>query len=277
MTLTCFDVRYADQVAHLQLNRPEQRNSLIPSFWAELRTLVEDIDRNARARVIVISSTGKHFCAGLDLSVFDTGMFRAQGGGEEPGRKRAMLYEGVRSLPDTFLALQRARIPVITAIQGGCIGAAVSLAAASDLRYTTRDAFFLLQEINIAITPDVGQLHWLAKTMPDGLVREMAFRGTRLPAARAEQVGFVNEIFDDQQTLLAAVSDIATDMAAKSPLPMWGSKHVINHAREHSVEDGIDLVALWQSGMYHPDDTRESLRARSDGRDAYYENLRPTP
>jgi enoyl-CoA hydratase len=105
----------------------------------------------------------------------------------------------------------------------------------------------------------------------------MAFRGTRLPAARAEQVGFVNEIFDDQQTLLAAVSDIATDMAAKSPLPMWGSKHVINHAREHSVEDGIDLVALWQSGMYHPDDTRESLRARSDGRDAYYENLRPTP
>ncbi|MCZ8377347.1 enoyl-CoA hydratase-related protein [Mycobacterium sp. CPCC 205372] len=275
--MTCFDVRFEGEVAHLRLNRPEQRNSLIPSFWAELRTLVQDIDRNARARVIVISSTGKHFCAGLDLGVFDTGMFRAGGEGDEPGRKRALLYEGIRSLPETFLALQRARVPVITAIQGGCIGAAVSLAAASDLRYATRDAFFLLQEINIAITPDVGQLHWLSKVMPDGLVREMAFRGARLAAERAEQVGFVNEVFDDHETMIAAVSEIASEVAAKSPLPMWGSKHVINHAREHSVEDGIDLVALWQSGMYHPDDTKESLRARQEGRTAIYENLRPAP
>lgn len=277
MTLTCFDVRYQGQVAYLQLNRPEQKNSLIASFWAELRTLVEDIDRQARARVIVVSSTGKHFCAGLDLGVFEGGMFRANGGGDEPGRKRALLYQGIRSLHETFLALQRSRTPVIAAVQGGCVGGGVSLAAACDLRYATRDAFFLLQEVNIAITPDVGQLHWLSKVMPDAIVREMAYRGMRLPAARAEQVGFVNQLFDDHDALLAAVTGIATEIAEKSPLPVWGSKHMINHARDHSVEDGLDLVALWQAGMYHPDDTKETLRARQEERSALYENLRPTP
>jgi len=276
-TLTCFDVRYDGQVAHLQLNRPEQKNSLIPSFWAELRHLVEDIDRQARARVIVLSSTGKHFCAGLDLGVFEGGMFRAHGGGDEPGRKRALLYQGIRSLHETFLALQRSRIPLIAAVQGGCVGGGVSLAAACDLRYATRDAFFLLQEINIAITPDVGQLHWLSKVMPDALVREMAYRGTRLPAGRAEQVGFVNEVFEDHGTLLDAVAGIANEIAQKSPLPVWGCKHMINHARTHPVEDGLDLVALWQAGMYHPNDTKETLRARQEGRLAVYENLRPTP
>ncbi len=275
--LTCFDLRFERDVAHLHLNRPEQKNSLIPSFWAELRTLVEDIDRNARARVIVVSAEGKHFCAGLDLGVFDGGMFRAVDGGVEPGRKRAFLYQGIRSLHETFLALQRSRVPVIAAVQGGCVGAGVSLAAACDLRYATRDAFFLLQEVNIAITPDVGQLHWLSKVMPDALVREMAYRGTRTPAVRAEQVGFVNQTFDDHESLLKAVADIAAEIAAKSPLPVWGSKHLINHAREHSVEDGLDLVALWQAGMYHPDDTKETLLARQQERPAVYENLRPTP
>lgn len=276
MTLTCFDVRYEDGVAYLRLNRPEHKNSLIPSFWTELRTLVTDIDREARARVIVISSTGRHFCAGLDLGLFDGGMFRASDDGE-PGRKRAVLYQGIRSLQETFTAVERARVPVIAAIQGGCVGGGIGLAAACDLRYATRDAFFSLQETNIAITADVGQLQRLPKVMPEGVVREMAFRGIRLPADRAEAIGFVNAVHDDHDTLLAAVAEIAREIAAKSPLAVWGAKHAINHAREHTVDDGLDMVALWQAGMYHPNDSLESLRARKEERAPAFEDLRPAP
>jgi enoyl-CoA hydratase len=277
VTFTCFDVRYEAGVAHLQLNRPEQKNTLIPAFWGELKTLVEEIDREARARVIVLSSTGRHFCAGLDLSVFDGGMFRAAGGGEEPGRKRALLYQGIRSLQDSFTALERSRVPILAAIQGGCVGAAVALAAACDLRYTTDDAFFLIQEINIGIVAEVGTLQRLPKVMPDAVVREMAFRGMRLPAARAESVGFVNATYPDHDALLSGVAEIAQEIAAKSPLAIWGSKHSLNHARDHSVEDGLDVVALWQAGMYFPDDTKESLSAQQECRPAEFEDLRPAP
>ncbi|MBL7487268.1 enoyl-CoA hydratase/isomerase family protein [Frankia sp. AgB1.9] len=277
MTLTCFDVRFDGSVAHLRLNRPEQKNSLVPAFWAELRTLVEDIDRQASARVIVLSSTGRHFCAGLDLGVFDGGMFRAQGGGDEPGRKRAVLYQGIRSLQATFTALERARVPVIAAVQGGCVGAGLGLVAACDLRYATRDAFFLVQETNLGITAEVGQLQRLPKVMPEGIAREMAYRGMRLPAARAESVGFVNAVFDDHEALLDGVSEIAREIAAKSPLAVWGSKHSLNHARDHAVDDGLDLVALWQAGMYHPDDCLESLSAQQERRSPVFEDLRPIP
>jgi enoyl-CoA hydratase len=277
VSLTCFDVRYDGGVAHLQLNRPEQKNTLIPSFWGELRTLGEEIDRDARARVIVLSSTGRHFCAGLDLGVFDGGMFRASGAGDEPGRKRALLYQGIRSLQETFTALERSRIPVIAAVQGGCVGAAVAMVTSCDLRYATNDAFFVVQETNIGIVAEVGTLQRLPKVMPDGVAREMAFRGMRLPAARAEAVGFVNATFDDHDALLAGVSEIAQEIASKSPLAVWGSKHSLNHAREHSVEDGLDLVALWQAGMYFPDDTKAALRAQQEGRAAEFEDLRPAP
>lgn len=277
MSLTCFDVRYDDGVAHLQLNRPDAKNTLVPSFWTELRELVESIDREARARVIVLSSTGRHFCAGLDLGLFEGGMFRAVGGGDEPGRKREVLYQGIRGLQQTFTSLEQARVPVIAAIQGGCIGAAVAMVAACDLRYSTADAFFVVQETNLGITAEVGTLQRLPKVMPDGVAREMAYRGMRLPAARAESVGFVNAVFDDHDALLSGVAEIAAEIASKSPLAVWGSKHALRHARDHSVDDGLDAVALWQAGMYYPDDAIESLRAREEARSPSFEDLRPTP
>jgi enoyl-CoA hydratase len=274
--LTCFEVRYDDGVAHLQLNRPEKKNSLIPSFWGELKGLVEEIDREATARVIVLSSTGRHFSAGLDLGVFDKGMFRSADDGE-PGRKRALMYQGFKKLQETFTVIERSRVPVIAAVQGGCVGGGLALVSACDLRYATSDAFFVVQETNLGIVADVGTLQRLPKVMPDGVAREMAYRGMRLPAARAEAVGFVNGLYDDHEALLAGVSEIAREIAAKSPLAIWGIKHSLNHARDHSVEDGLDTVALWQAGMYSPDEAKAAVRARHEGRDVTYEDLRPAP
>ncbi|MFM7064764.1 MAG: enoyl-CoA hydratase-related protein, partial [Actinomycetes bacterium] len=65
----CFDVRIEDHVAHISLCRPDAFNTMVPEFWTDLPKIVRDIDDHARARVVVLSSTGKHFCAGMDLSV----------------------------------------------------------------------------------------------------------------------------------------------------------------------------------------------------------------
>ena len=279
MQTSCFEVTYDGAVAQLKFNRPSEKNTLIPAFWSELRDLVTEIDSQSKARVIVISSTGKHFSAGLDLSVFDGGMFR--GGAEaqqvEPGRRRALLYQGIRLLQETFTCIERARIPVIAAVQGGCVGAAVSLAAACDLRYACQDAFFLMGEINIGITAEVGQLQRLPKVLPEGIVREMAYRGKRLGAERGESVGFINELFADHESLVTGVLAIAHEIAEKSPLAVWGAKQSISFARDHSIESGLEQIALWQAGMYYPDDCLESMKAKQEGREPDFDDLLKTP
>ncbi|HNB95358.1 MAG TPA: enoyl-CoA hydratase-related protein, partial [Microthrixaceae bacterium] len=145
----CFDVSISDHVAHLQLSRPDAYNSMIPSFWSELPQIVGEIDAAGSARAIVISSTGKHFCAGMDLSVFSGGGGLAGSPGvSEEGRRRAHLWNLVQHLQDSFTALETARMPVLAAIQGGCIGGAVDMVTAADMRYCSADAFFCVQEIN---------------------------------------------------------------------------------------------------------------------------------
>ncbi|MDQ3502930.1 MAG: enoyl-CoA hydratase-related protein, partial [Actinomycetota bacterium] len=105
MSYRCFDVDIADRVAHVRLSRPDELNTMTPEFWRELPDIVTSISDEASARVLVISSTGKHFSAGMDLSVFAA--LGAQGG--EPGRAHARTRSHVRVLQWTFTALEKAR------------------------------------------------------------------------------------------------------------------------------------------------------------------------
>ena len=142
---------------------------MVPSFWTELPGIVSELDAGAKARAIVISSTGKHFSAGMDLSVFTGENALASGGGAtETGRRNSFLWMMVQHLQDSFTALERARMPVLAAIQGGCIGGAVDMVSAADMRYCSADAFFCVQEINIGMTADVGHPAAAAEDHPRG-------------------------------------------------------------------------------------------------------------
>jgi enoyl-CoA hydratase len=278
MGYTCFDVSEDDHVAHVQLNRPDQLNSMVPEFWSELPEIVRTISAEGRARAIVISSTGKHFCAGMDLAVFTGGgALDERTSRAEMGRLRARLRESARLLQQSFTCLEQARLPVLAAIHGGCVGGAVDLVTACDLRYATRDAFFVVQEINIGMTADVGTLQRLPKIVPDGIARELAYFGGRMPAQRAYEVGLVNELFDDHESLVAGVLERAALIASKSPLAIWGSKEMINYARDHSVADGLNYIATWQTGMFQPADMMETFAAKNEGRDPVFDDLLPSP
>lgn len=268
----CFTVTITDRIAHIVLNRPDKFNAMNRAFWHELPAIVREIDDGALARVIVISSTGKHFTAGMDLSVFTSGPSQA---GKETGRLRANLMRNILRLQKTFGCLDEARIPVLMAVQGGCIGGGVDFASACDMRYATKDAFFCIQEINIGMTADVGTFPRLPHLMPQGLVRELSYTGRRLYADEARSCGFVNAVFDTQADMLKAVMGIAAEIAERSPLAVHGSKEMINYARDHSIEDGLKQIAVWQAGMFHPRDMMESFKAKSEKRDADFDDLLP--
>ena len=272
MGYKCFDVEESGGVAHLRLSRGDQLNTMIPEFWSELPAIVDEISDSGRARVIVLSAEGRHFCAGMDLSVF-SGDANLEGDADEIGRRRANLRLSLLHLQRSFSALEEARMPVLAAIHGACVGGAVDLVTAADCRYATADAWFSIHEINIGMTADVGTLQRLPKLIPSGVAREYAYTGRRMPAERARQLGLVNEMFDDHGSMMEAVMAIAEEISSKSPLAIHGTKEAINYSRDHSVEDSLRHIALWQSGMFHPTDLEESFTAQSQGRAPSYEDL----
>jgi len=277
MTYRCFNVEIEASIAHLQMKRGDELNTMVPEFWKELPEIVRDIDREAKARVIVVSSTGKHFTAGMDLSVFaKSTTIGTQAAPQERGRKAANLRQHVLDIQETFNVIDRARMPILAAIQGGCVGGGVDFASACDCRYATQDAFFVVQEINIGMTADVGTFPRLCHLLPQGTVRELAYTGRRLPAKKALEMGLVNEIFPTQEAMLAHVFAVARDIADKAPLAVHGSKVMINYARDHTIADGLDYIATWQAGMYNPEtDMREALTARHEKRAAAFGDMLP--
>ena len=271
---TCFNVSFEGGVAHIQLKRPEAMNSMVREFWNELPQIVNDINDNARARCIVISSTGKHFCAGMDLGVFSGGGTAETAAQDRHVNAEAMRHH-VKGLQDCFSCLDEARMPVIAAIQGGCIGGAVDMTSACDIRYCSADAFFVIQEINIGMTADVGTFPRLCKLIPEGWVRELAYTGRRLPAHRARDIGLVNEVLDTHEDVVAHALATAREIASKVPLAVTGSKVMINYARDHTLKDSLDYIAVWQTAMFSGPHMAEAFKAKAEKRDAVFPDLAP--
>jgi len=242
-------------------------------FWYEFPKAIKDIDRSGEARVIVISSTGKHFSAGMDLAVFTTADTIPMDG--DPSRMAENLRRAVLELQDAFNTLENARIPVLTAIQGGCIGGAVDMICASDSRYCTQDAFFTIKETQLGMTADLGTMQRLPQLIPQGIMRELAYTGRKFSAQEAKEIGLVNQVFDTHQEMLAQVMNIAKQIAAQSPLAVAGCKEMINYARDHSVADSLKYMATWQSGMFRPQDMMLSFMAKAQKVEPEFESLWP--
>jgi enoyl-CoA hydratase len=276
MAHECFDVEIAGKIAHIRLKRGDALNTMTRAFWRELPEIVHDIDRGAKARVILISSTGKHFSAGMDISVFTGGGSLGSAGADRFIQGEAFRAH-VKTLQESFSCLEEARMPVIVAIQGGVIGGAVDMVSAADIRIATKDAFFQIQEINLAMTADVGTYPRLAHLIPQGPLRELAYTGRRLRAEHALVLGLVNALYDDQGTLLTAAFDMAREIATKSPLAVTGSKVMLNRARDHTVADCLDYIATWQGGMFAPPHMAEAFAAKAEKREPDFPDLAPLP
>ncbi|WP_421134757.1 crotonase/enoyl-CoA hydratase family protein [Alteromonas sp. A079] len=259
MKYSTLDVEQKGHIAYITLNRPDAMNSMTPAFWTEFPAAIRAIDDEGSARVIVITSTGKHFSAGMDLSVFLNMKEDFKG---DPARRAERMRRMVKLLQDSFSAIEQARMPVIGAVQGGAIGGAVDLLSACDMRYCTQDAFFTIKETQLGMTADVGTLQRLPKLIPIGVVKELAYTGRNFGAQEAQEYGFVNRVFSDHDAMLDGVNKIAQQIAANSPMAVAGTKTMINYAIEHTVEDSLNYMATWQAGMFQMEDVFKAMEAQ---------------
>lgn len=266
-----FNLEIEENIANIILSRPEQLNSMSRKFWVELPEILEEVNRNSEIRVLIISSTGKHFCAGMDLSAFDNGVANI------PKEKRPdnarigeALYRSAKELQEYISKLEKIRVPVIAAIHGGCIGGAVDLVTACDIRLATTDAFFCIQEINIGMAADVGTLQRLPRIIPDSKMRELAYTGRRMLADEAKESGLVSDVYNSQEEMVNAAKEMANEIAKKSPIAIYGLKALMNYSRDHTISDSLDFNALWSGAMLSQRDMEEAIKAFVEKREATF-------
>jgi enoyl-CoA hydratase/carnithine racemase len=245
-------------VAVVELARPDKLNAMDGGMFAAIGDTFRSVGRDPAVRAIVLAAQGRHFTAGLDLE-YAAGQFPPAA---DPGRAAEARLRHIEWLQDAFNAVEQARVPVIAAVHGACVGAGVDLVAACDIRVASADAYFQIAEVDVAITADLGTLQRLAHLIPHGLLRELTYTGRRMGAEEAARQGLVNGLATDREAVLEAAMSLARTIAAKSPLAVAGAKRSLNYSRGRTVEEGLRDVALWNAGTLLSADLGTAIQAR---------------
>lgn len=253
-----FRIELTDKVARVSINRPEKLNAMNSAFWTEIREVFRWADEADEVRVVVLDGAGAHFSSGIDLALL-AGI--ASQMGDDPGRNAERLRRQILELQESLGAVESCRKPVIAAVHGYCLGGAIDLIAACDMRYSTEDAQFAIKEVDMGMTADLGTLQRLPGIIGDGMLRELAYTARSFDGSEAQRIGLVNRTYADQPQLLEAVMALAGEIAAKSPVAIRGTKQMIRYMRDHGVRDGLDYVASWNAAMLQSADLKVAMAA----------------
>ena len=268
-TYECFEVSVEGGIAHLQLNRPDKANSLTRSFWSELPEAVDQLSRSGQVRAMVISAQGKVFCGGLDMQMFSTAKeFHASN-----PQEREVLQVNLERLQDALNALERARFPVIAAVQGACIGGGFDLIAACDLVFASQAASFRIEETNVGMMADLGVLQRLPRLIPAGVARYLALTGDTLQVDEAHRLGLLAKVFATPEELLAGAFAAARKIAERPPIAINGIKRAMLYSRDHGVYESLQHTVLLQSSILSGQDILRSVGARKSGTPAEFVDL----
>ncbi|CAH0546614.1 unnamed protein product [Brassicogethes aeneus] len=250
-----------EYVYHVELARPDKLNAMNATMWHEIGNCFENLDSDEDCRTIVLSGQGRLFCAGLDLS--DTSSLGILMSEVDVARKAKHLLKLIEKYQDCLTAIEKCKKPVLSAVHSACVGGGINIIAAADMRYCTKDAWFQVKEVDIGLAADVGVLQRLPRIIgSDSLARELCYTARKLPAQEALKCGLVSELFEDKDQMLSKVISIADEIAQKSPVAVQGTKVCMVYGRDHSVQEGLDQMKLWNQLMLQSDDFKNAIGAQ---------------
>ncbi|AXB48406.1 crotonase/enoyl-CoA hydratase family protein [Amycolatopsis albispora] len=247
-------------VAEVTLLGPGKGNAMGPDFWRELPLVFRALDADPEVRAVVLTGSGKHFSYGLDLPAMMPNWAPLLAG-DALAKPRTAFLDEIRVLQDAVTSVARCRKPVVAAVSGWCIGGGVDVISAADVRLASAEAKFSVREVKVAIVADLGSLQRLATIVGEGHVRELALTGKDIDAARAERIGLVNDVYPDQDAVLAAARELAAEIAANPPLVVQGTKDVLSVNTERQVADGLRYVSAWNAAFLPSKDLAEAAQA----------------
>jgi len=266
MEFKYFLVSIENKIATVSFNRPEKSNAFTLEMWKEMETVFNYLSELPEARVVILQGEGKNFCAGMDLSVFALIPSIIQSDKEE--EKTANLKSFILSLQENISSIEKCRVPVIAAIHGACIGGAINIASACDLRYTCDDAYISIKEVDLGIVADIGVLQRLPRIMSPAKVAELTYTGRRISGAEAKEMGMVNDNYTSKEKLYTQVQELAETIASKSPKVIRGIKKMLLEQRSLPIIDALDHMADYNSKNLFSKDLAEAMAA-------YFEKRKP--
>ena len=228
----------------MKINRPKSLNAFSRSLFNQLERCIDTAATDPNVRVIVISATGKAFSVGLDLKDATSGQDSILSGTTPTDVARAIIRgrAHIHRVQSSISALERCEKPVICVLHGYCIGAAIDLASAADIRLCTDDAKFCVKEVDIGIAADVGTLQRFPRVAANqSWARRVVYTAEEFSGSDAYQHGFVSSVFPTQSAAVDEALKLADVIAQKSPVAIQGSKHLLNYSRDHSVREGAPL------------------------------------
>ena len=235
-------------------------STMAPSFFTACERTFGELGDDPELRAVIVRGSDRAFSYGLDLKEAFTKWGATMSGGGL-ARARSELFALVKQLQRSFTAVASCPVPVIAAIHGWCVGGGVDLISACDVRLASADAKFSIRETKVAMVADLGSLQRLPRIISPGHLRELAFTGKDIDAARALRIGLVNAVYPDRAALDAAALALAGEVAAAPPLVVRGVKHVLDQGDGKSVADGLDYVAAWNSAFLASEDLGEATAA----------------
>ncbi|MEM6965611.1 MAG: crotonase/enoyl-CoA hydratase family protein [Bacteroidota bacterium] len=270
MDFQFFKIDIHDHVASVSFNRPNKSNALHGPMWEEMKLLFETMHETEEVRAIVLTGEGKNFCAGIDLAtLMDLQQYNSI---SCEGRKRELIRTFIFKLQDCITAIEKCRKPVLAAIHRACVGGAVDIVTACDMRYCTDDAYFAIKEIDLGLVADIGTLQRLPNIVHPGIAAELAYTGRNVDGQEAEKIGLVNQSFVSQAAMMEKVMSLAKMIASKSPLCIRGTKEMLLYKRDHSVEESLNYMTAWNASMLLSNDLTEAFQAFLEKRKPQFEN-----
>jgi len=234
-------------------------NAFNESYWRQFGQLFDRINEDGSVRAVVLSSVfPKVFSAGLDLN--EALVPHKE---KDPGRQGFYLKEHIRAFQSAISAVERCRVPVIAAVHGLALGLAVDITSACDIRYAASSAVFAIKEVDVGLAADIGTLARFPKVVGNqSLARELAMTARNFGAEEALAVGFVSRVVQgNRDEVVAAALATARIIASKSPVAVVGTKQILLHSRDHSVQDNLEYVAAWNAFALQSSDTTDCMAA----------------
>nr|AZL94643.1 enyol-CoA hydratase [Nephromyces sp. MMRI]AZL94644.1 enyol-CoA hydratase [Nephromyces sp. MMRI] len=244
----------------VSFNRPEKKNAIDKPFWKELKSTFEALGQSPDCRCILLTNEGNVFSAGIDLK-FGMQYFSPGNDNEstEFARKSVFLKGYVNFLQECVNSIEKCSKPVIACIYGGCLGAGVDIITACDIRFCSQNSYFCVKEIDIGLAADLGTLQRLPRIVNNhSWVREVCYTARNILADEALLVGLISSIFKSRKELYDEATKLALTIASKSPIAIYGTKYALNYSRDHTVQEGLDFQALWNSTMLQSNDMMDA-------------------
>ncbi len=257
-----------EEIGFITLNRPEKRNALNLEVWESLFAAALEAQKDVEARVVIVRGEGKSFCAGLDLSP-DNDLIKTITATPSASQK-VDFFRMVKRIQAAHTCLEQLPQPTIAAIHNHCLGAGLELAVCCDIRLCSADATFALPEARLAIITDVGGLQRLPRVVGMGHAREIAFRGHRFNAEKAQAINLVNAVYPDQQALDREALKMAREIASNPPLAVQGAKEVFLFSDNASLNQSLDYNAARSSMIMPSQDIFEAMAAHIQKRQGVF-------